>query len=287
MEDKIKSAFDQIHAENELKDKTKDYLAKKLYHKKETNTARFRKVPALVACSFILLVGIFGYFSYSTPVAAISLDINPSVELEVNMYDRIINTTGYNDDGVLLADSLDIKNMNYEKAVDAVIESDYVTESLEKGNTLEVTVACSSEKRSSEIKDCLENKNNISSNCIYDCSNREDVETAHSLGLSFGKYHAYLELQAVDPDITPEDVKDLTMKEIRDMISDCSDTSQEGQQNGNGNQNGKGNGNDSGNGNGNGSGNANGSGNGNGSGDGSGYQNGKHNGNGNGKNNKN
>lgn len=250
MDNKIKSAFDQVHAENELKDKTKDYLASKLYEKETRRSTKFRNLPAVAVCSLVLLVGIFGYFSYSTPVAAISLDINPSVELEVNMYNRIISATGYNDDGVELTEELDIENMSYDDGVDAVINSDIVSQSIENGNTLEVTVACSSEKRNTAITNCLENNNNISSDCIYQCENREDVETAHSLGLSFGKYRAYLELKEVNPDITPDDIKDLTMREIRDMINGNTDTPQ----NGNGGQNGNGYGNGSGYGNGDGNG---------------------------------
>lgn len=275
MDNKIKSAFDQVHAENELKDKTKDYLASKLYEKETKNRTIFKNIPAVAVCSIVLLIGIFGYFSYSTPVAAISLDINPSVELEVNMYNRIISATGYNDDGVELTEKLDIKNMSYDDGVDAVINSDIVTKSIENGNTLEVTVACSSEKKSNSIMNCLENKNNISSDCIYQCENREDVETAHSLGLSFGKYRAYLELKEVNPDITPDDIKDLTMREIRDMIDGNTDAAQNGNGYGNGSNandgNGYGNGNASGTGNGNSNGNGSGSGNGNGNGNGKQY----------------
>ena len=36
--------------------------------------------------------------------------------------------------------------------------------------------------------------------------------------LSLGKYRAYLELKALDPAVTPDDIRDLSMREIRDLI---------------------------------------------------------------------
>lgn len=41
---------------------------------------------------------------------------------------------------------------------------------------------------------------------------------AHEAGLSCGKYRAFLELQLLDPDITPEAVQGMTMREIRELI---------------------------------------------------------------------
>ncbi len=49
------------------------------------------------------------------------------------------------------------------------------------------------------------------------------MAAAHSSGLSYGKYRAFLELQSVAPDITPEQVQDMTMREIRDLTAALSD----------------------------------------------------------------
>lgn len=44
------------------------------------------------------------------------------------------------------------------------------------------------------------------------------MEAAHEAGLSYGKYMAYLELQALDPDVTPQEVQGMNMREIRNRI---------------------------------------------------------------------
>ena len=52
----------------------------------------------------------------------------------------------------------------------------------------------------------------------------DEVEAAHDCGLSYGKYRAYQELAALDPTVTPEQVADMTMREIRDRIAALSGT---------------------------------------------------------------
>src|SRR5699024_2468381 len=51
----------------------------------------------------------------------------------------------------------------------------------------------------------------------FSASSREHDE-AHQAGLTLGKYRAYLALHDLDPTVTPEEVQNLTMAEIRDRI---------------------------------------------------------------------
>ena len=45
----------------------------------------------------------------------------------------------------------------------------------------------------------------------------EEVALAHEAGLSYGKYRAFLEAQALDPSLTPQEVQGMSMREIREM----------------------------------------------------------------------
>ena len=44
------------------------------------------------------------------------------------------------------------------------------------------------------------------------------MHEAHEAGVSFGKYRAYLKLKEIDPSVTLDDVRDLTMREIYNRI---------------------------------------------------------------------
>ncbi len=218
MDKKIRAAFDKIHAEDSLKTDTKSFIYNKANCHVKSSGAQIKRILA-AACVFVLFLGIGGYFSYTIPVAAISLDINPSVELEINLYDRVISVKGYSDDGKQLAEQLNIKNMEYPDAINTVMNNNAVKSIIETNGVFEVTIAGISDEKAQKIQDCISSQTEVSSDNIYCITSREDIENAHNAGLSFGKYRAFLELAEAYPNITVEDVKSLTMKEIRDMIS--------------------------------------------------------------------
>ena len=55
----------------------------------------------------------------------------------------------------------------------------------------------------------------------------EEVENAHEAGFSCGKYKVFLEIQELDPRITAKEVKNMSMKEMRDLLKELSGTDQE------------------------------------------------------------
>ena len=121
MYDRMKDAFDGVHAEEALKEKTREYLYKKTngYSKKKVFHHGFRYGLSAVACALLIFIG--GNWLYFTPTAEISIDINPSIELSVNRFDRVISVNGYNEDGDILAEQLDIKFADYTEAIDEVM----------------------------------------------------------------------------------------------------------------------------------------------------------------------
>lgn len=185
----------------------------------------------MAACFLVLLLGAAGYFTYTTPVAAISLDINPSIELTVNRFDRVIAATGYNADGEQVVAALDLKNKSYTAAMNAVLQDDTVASYLKDDGILEVTLTSDSQEPMQNMQNCICAQTSVAAGQIYCTDRREEVEAAHAAGVSFGKYRAFLELQKIDPDVTVEEIKTLSMREIRERIAAASG---ENEQSGNG-----------------------------------------------------
>ena len=229
MNDKIRQAFDQVQAENELKDKTKDFIFQKTKGYKQEKTANFKYLASAFACVAFLLIG--GYWLYFTPTVQISIDINPSVELGVNRFDRIISFENYNDDGQELTDSLDIKFMDYSEAVNKIIDSEEILTLLENDEIMTIAVVGTDNSQSEEVlsnmQSCTAGRKNTY--CYY--THSEEVEKAHETGLSYGKYKAFLELQKLDPTITVEEIQGMTMREIRDRISQLSGNGDDNEEN--------------------------------------------------------
>lgn len=216
MNDRLKSALDQVQAEEELKQKTKEYVFRKTNGYKRAKKAGFRAFLPAAACMLLLFLG--GYWLYFTPTAEIGMDINPSIELAVNRFDRVISVEGWNDDGNELASSLNVRNLGYSEAVNQVLENEKVATLLSDDGVLTVTVVGDDKDQTkkilSDVRACTAGERNAY--CYL--AKPEEVEEAHELGLSYGKYRAFLELQELDPSVTAEEIRDMSMREIRDLI---------------------------------------------------------------------
>ena len=68
------------------------------------------KITSLAATGLLALGVGLGAYSYTLPYSYIHVDINPSIELTVNMYDRIIGAEALNIEGEELLSQNDLKN---------------------------------------------------------------------------------------------------------------------------------------------------------------------------------
>lgn len=214
-EQRIRAAFDTVHADEGLKQRTRDYLARTVYGEKRHSRSIRRAVPVLAICFLVLCLS--GAWLYFTPTAYISVDINPSLELGVNRFDRIVSVDAYNTDGQSLTEELNLKYLDYRDALEQLVNDSEIAVYLQDG-VLSLTVAGESEEQCGEIyqamEDCAAGRRNI--RCHTGSS--ESVAEAHSHGMSVGKYQAYLVLRELDPDITAEEVQGMTMREIDQLI---------------------------------------------------------------------
>ena len=237
MNNHLTSAFDQIHAEPELKQNTLDFLSEKVYRSgkdslaekdsgtKKRRPAVFVRIAAAAACLLLFLCG-GGSYLYFTPTAYISIDINPSLELGVNRFDRVISVEGYNDDGTALAASLDIRFLDYQDAIEQLLADETVESYLSGDAVMSLTVAGESESQSSTILENVESCVSDHENVHCHSGDVTEIHDAHESGMSFGKYRAFLRLRELDPAITADDVRDLSMREILDLIEEYSGDSE-------------------------------------------------------------
>ena len=100
----FKAVLDRVKAEDELVEKTERYLRAKLKGPALVESLYFirrerRMKKILVACiAAVLVIGVLagGYTYLETPVAYISLDINPSIELGINALNKVVSSEGVN-----------------------------------------------------------------------------------------------------------------------------------------------------------------------------------------------
>ena len=109
----IKEAFDKIGASEDLKDRTYAYVLrhtkKPLYPKLILSFGAF--VLALIAT----------YYIYFLPISFISFDINPSLELVLNRFDRVIDIKAYNSDAKDLISEISYFGDDYNEVLKELI----------------------------------------------------------------------------------------------------------------------------------------------------------------------
>lgn len=219
MDNRMKEALDQVHASQALKARTRRQVLQAMEAQRKPTRAVWKPICALAACLLLVVVGLGGYRFYFTPTSVISIDINPSLEVDVNRLGRVIGLHGYNEDGEAFVATLDVLHHSYQQAVDEILGSETILDCLNQGGFLSVSVVELSGNQGEEItayvSDCTSGHHNVSCSTI----SSHEAHEAHHVGLSYGKYEIYLQILAYDPDFTPEEANDMTMRELRDLLT--------------------------------------------------------------------
>ena len=218
MNERIKSAFDSVKAEDELKEKTLSYIAARA--EKTRHGFRAMRLATLLAC--LVLVILAGSWAWFSPSATISVDINPSLELWINRFDKVVQVVGWNDDGRELAAALDIKYMDYDRALEQIMDSEKVSSLLSGDGVMTLAVVGDNESQCGRLLSGLRSCTAGQGNTYCYTASEEELEAAYNLGLSFGKYKVYQSLIELGSDISPQEVNDMSMRELRDMIDGLS-----------------------------------------------------------------
>lgn len=227
MNDKIKVAFNAVRADENLKSGTKAFIAQKTRNytmlRKATNYQRIIPAAMTAVCSVIaLFVGIKLFF---TPTTHINIDINPSLDLGINRFDRVVSVNALNDDGKKLVETLDIRFAAYDEALRRILENKSIETMISEDEIMTITVIETNSAQSSNILSAARACVSDYSNVHCHSASSEQALAARELGLSYERYLAYLELRVLDPDITPEEIQSMTMREIRELTDQLAGTS--------------------------------------------------------------
>lgn len=213
MKDKLQHAFGQVHADPARVARTRAFVLAQMRPARRAVWPR-----ALVAAACLMLAVLGSGWLWFSPTAHISIDVNPSLELAVNRFDRVVGVEGWNEDGQTLADSLDLQFTDYTQAVEEILAHETVANLLAEDAVLEITVVGPENFQCTRllagVKACTAGQGNARCHA----ARPEEAAAAHEMGLSCGKYRAYQELLALDPTVTPEEVAGMTMAEIRAAI---------------------------------------------------------------------
>ncbi len=162
--------------------------------KRQTMPAQRRQLRALTAVAAGLLFLVLGGFKgYQTPVGVVSLDVNPSIEYSINVFDRVLSVRGVNEDGEVLLNQMDttlLKNRPVAEAVEQTIaslrESGYFPQDAE--NDVVLAASSYSTQHAEQLRSSQGARHRAGDLTILAFSvTHQEVEAAHALGSSAGK----------------------------------------------------------------------------------------------------
>lgn len=222
MKNKLHDAFRNIHAEEKLKQDTYAFLQNKVYRKKKQMPHK-KYLFALASAVLLFVVCFSSYSLYFTASAVIDIDVNPSIELTLNRFDRVIAEHAYNEDGQRVLESANIRHKSYAEALQVLLKRISEMGYMEKGG-LVTTLQSTREQKETEFLDkmkeqlesLLESGRKLETDEIFVV----DADTkmySHQHNLTPAKYLAILELQKYDPTITFDSCRDHSISEVKEQ----------------------------------------------------------------------
>lgn len=242
MKKEIKDAFNTVHASDALKQETLSFITSKSKNHSSPRTS----IRLALTCALFLFVGTLGYRIFLLPVSAISLEVNPAFEFQVNSLGQVISFQAENEEAQAIIESVSVQFSKYSDAIDTILTSDEMKPYLNDDNSVFLTVIGENENVENEMLTCLNKQYDQQEGVHCSAGNQETAQEAQELDLPYAKYTLYKELTENGISISVDDARSMTMRELR-LALDPTNANQgnglnngSGQNGGNGNQNGNG-----------------------------------------------
>ncbi len=185
-----------------------------------------------IAFTFLLMFSGFFYVYQGNHAvdSIIEIDVNPSIQLEVNKHEKVVKWSALNEDAEEILKDMDLKNVDIDVALNAIIGSMVTKGYLDDlSNSILISVDNDDPKKAEELRQELAQKINqilntdkiegsILSQTLSETSNKEKKSEIDALAqkyhISTGKAKLILEVVANNPLLTVEDLVDLSINEI-------------------------------------------------------------------------
>ena len=201
---------------------------------KTKKTVVCKKMFATICCIAIFCVGLVtGKFLIPTsttvnePTTCIYLDVNPSIEFSLNENNVIIDCTAGNSDGELILSGMNLKNVELQTGLNAILGSMYAKGFLNNDdNSVLISIDKLDGNNDLEYLSFITNQvNNFFSSSNMECaiiaqnvqSSEEMISRAKEQGVSVGKLHLLDKIIENMDELTHEDLSRLSSMTIKDL----------------------------------------------------------------------
>jgi hypothetical protein len=190
----------------------------------------YKRLAGIAACFLACIFLSTGVYAYYTPYSYVSLDINPSISLSLNRFERVISVNPLTEDAVsFIKETKNLKNQDIDKALSEIISSasdkGYIDEKTE--NQIMIVVSTKNPKQENKLEDTLTktaamelSKVNKSGEVTVEKTTVEIYRNALSNKMSPGKEILADKLREVNSEISDEELEDMSVKEMAKLIKE-------------------------------------------------------------------
>lgn len=190
----------------------------------------YKRISAVAASFLIVAMLSTGVYAYYTPYSYISVDINPSLELYVNRFDRVIKTHAFNEEASkLLETSKKVNHMKAEEAVGQLInqaaDQGYLQDT--QDNSVMIVVSSNSKKEEKKLSDKVGKAStsalaslNDHYEVILEKTKVENYQKAKEADVSPGKAILADKIKEVKPEVDKEEIKHMPLQQAIKEIED-------------------------------------------------------------------
>ncbi len=233
IETKIKTAFEHITpdvlnsviSDIESENSQKEKIIVMGGQKRMNSIAR--RIAGIAAAAVILIGGASGFMIYENNykvASTVSLDVNPSVEIQVNRKEDVLAVDALNDDGAVITGDMDFKGSSLEVTVNALIGSMLKNGYLsEIANSILISVddsdpkhgAALQQKLADEVNALLQTNTFSGAVLSQTISANQDLQTlADTYGITTGKAQLVEEIATTNPLYSFEELANLSINEL-------------------------------------------------------------------------
>lgn len=190
----------------------------------------YKRLAGLAACFLACIFLSTGVYAYYTPYSYVSVDINPSISLSLNRFEKVIAVSPITEDAVdLIKDTKEIKNQDIDKALTTIIKSASEKGYIDAEEENQVVVVVSAKNQKAEDKLAKEvNKTaakelakvNDSSEVMVEKASIKSHKEALANKVSPGKVMLANKLREVEPQLKDEEIKNMSVKEVVKRINE-------------------------------------------------------------------
>ena len=192
---------------------------------------RMTQLAGLAACLCLILGGGFGIRGYHinhTVDATVSLDVNPSVEIQVNQKERVLDVVARNEDGKIIVGDMDLSGSSLQVAVNALIgsmlQNGYLNELtnsilISVDNNDPVRGAALQERLTAEVNQLLQT-DTFSGSVLSQTVMKDDAlqQMADQYGITLGKAQLIQDILNANSLHTFDELAPLTINELNLLL---------------------------------------------------------------------